>query len=78
MLNDRDIGKMITSQLFAILHDTEYSYVSTLDPQYSHLTEAGEKIMLECIRMMIPRAVAFEQKKMQEYAERVVMNNLSK
>ena len=78
MLNEKDIGKMMAAQLFSILHDQAYSYISTVNPEYSHLTEDGEKIMMEFIRMVTPKAVAIEQKKMQDYAEQVVINNLKR
>ena len=78
MLTEKDIGKMLSAQLFSILHDSTYSYVSTSSPDFSHLTPDGENLMMEVIRMIVPKAVALEQKKMQDYAEQVVMKNLSK
>lgn len=78
MLTEKDIGKMLSAQLFSILHDSTYSYVSTSSPDFSHLTPDGENLMMEVIRMVVPKAVALEQKKMQDYAEQVVMKNLSK
>lgn len=75
---EEDVGKIIAAQLFSCLHDTKYSYVSKTSPTFSHLTEDGERLMMEIITMLVPKAVEVERDKFQAYAEQLIIDNLKK
>lgn len=75
-MTEEDLGKIISAQLFSCLHDTKYSYVSKSSPNFSHLTEDGERLMMEIITMLVPKAVEIERDKFQAYAEQLIMDKL--
>ena len=56
----------------------DQSYVSSVGPQYSHLTDSGKKIMSELTEIMFVKAVELDQNRRKDEAEQFVMDNLKK
>jgi hypothetical protein len=78
-MDKQDIGMILVSQLAGLMKDSRYSYVtSTNDPEYSHLREPGEKIMMELVKAMFKKVVAIELAEDRARAEQLVMENLKK
>ena len=78
-MDKQDIGMILVSQLSGLMKDSRYSYVtSTSDPEFSHLREPGEKIMLELVKTMFKRVVAIELAEDRARAEQYMMDNLKK
>lgn len=78
MLTEREIGSILAAQLMAAVRNRDQSYVSTASAQYSHLEESGKKIMAELTELMFVKAVELDQKRRQQDAEQLVMDNLKK
>lgn len=78
MLNEREIGSILAAQLMAIVRNKDQSYVSSIGAQYSHMNDSGKKIMTEIVDMMFTKAVEYDQKRRQDEAEQLVMDNLKK
>jgi hypothetical protein len=77
MLSDKDIGHVLSAQLFSLIKSRDYSYVSST-PAYSHLEDSGKKVMAELVDMMFIKAVEYNKKRIQDEAEKLVMDNLKK
>lgn len=78
MLTEREIGSILAAQLMGAVRNKEQSYVSSVGAQYSHLNDSGKKIMAELIDMMFIKAVEFDNKRRQDEAEQLIMDNLKK
>jgi len=78
VLTEREIGSILAAQLMAMVRNREQSYVSNVGAQYSHLEAPGKKIMAELVDMMFIKAVELDQKRRQQDAEQLVMDNLKK
>lgn len=78
MLTEREIGAILAAQLMGTIRNRDQSYVSSINPQYSHLEESGKKIMAELVDMMFVKAVECDKKRRQDEAEQLVMENLKK
>ena len=78
MLSEKEIGHILSSQLFSLIKSRDYSYVSSSNPSFSHLEDSGKKIMAELTEMMFVKAVEYDKKRRQEEAEQLVMENLKK
>lgn len=78
MLTEREIGAILAAQLMGTIRNRDQSYVSTINPQYSHLEDSGKKIMAELVDMMFVKAVECDRKRRQDEAEQLVMENLKK
>lgn len=76
MLNEEEVGKILSSQLFALMRDKRYGYAST--PSFSRLNDSGKQIMAELIEMLIPKIVECQQQMDKDRAEKIVMENLKK
>lgn len=75
MLNEDQIGKILSAQLFALMRDKNYSYSSST-PAYSKLHENGYEVMQAMIEMLVPKVAEAQFLADKERAEKIVMNNL--
>lgn len=78
MLNEKEIGQVLSAQLMGILRNGEHSYVSGADAKFSHLRDSGKKIMAELTELMFIKAVEYDKKRKQDEAEQLIMENLKK
>ena len=78
MLTEKEIGSILAAQLMSAVRNRDQSYVSNVGAQYSHLYDPGKKIMAELVDMMFIKAVELDQKRRQQDAEQLVMDNLKK
>jgi hypothetical protein len=78
MLTEKEIGSILAAQLMSAVRNRDQSYVSNVGAQYSHLNDPGKKIMAELVDMMFIKAVELDQKRRQQDAEQLVMDNLKK
>ena len=78
MLTEREIGSILAAQLMGTIRNKEQSYVSSVGAQYSHLNDSGKKIMAELIDMMFIKAVEYDNKRKQDDAEQLMVDNLKK
>lgn len=59
-----------------LLDNSRYFYHSTVGTQYCHLTEEGEKAILDYIKIMSPLIHEAEQKAFDQRAKDIVMQTL--
>jgi hypothetical protein len=78
MLSEKEIGSILAAQLMGTIRNKDQSYVSSVGAQYSHLNDSGKKIMAELIDMMFVKAVEYDNKRRQDEAEQLIVDNLKK
>lgn len=78
MLSEKEIGSILAAQLMATVRNKDQSYVSSTSPKYSYLEEPGKRIMMELVDVMFVKAVECDQKRKQDDAEQLVMENIKK
>lgn len=76
MLNEEEVGKILSSQLFSLMLDGRYSYSGS--PSFSHLNDKGKKVMADLVEMLVPKVVECQQQMDRDRAEKLVMENLKK
>jgi hypothetical protein len=78
MLTERDIGAMLTNQLFGMIRNDKHSYISKVGVEYCHLHPEGEKLMLEMVNLLFKKAVECEKQRNIEFAQQHMMDSLKK
>lgn len=74
---DNDVIKTVTyAGLKELLFDRKYFYHSHVGVNYCHLTEDGERAVLEYIRVMAPLMREAEEKALDQRAKDIVMRTL--
>lgn len=76
-MTEKEIGIMLSSQLFGLMRNKEYAYVSSI-AGYSHLHDDGRKIMMNLIDMLAAKAADEIHRNDKERAEQIMMDNLKK
>jgi hypothetical protein len=74
---DNDVLRTVTyAGLRDLLFDRKYFYYSSVGANYSHLTEDGERAVLEYIKTMAPLMREAEEKALDQRAKDLVMQTL--
>jgi hypothetical protein len=77
MFTEREVGDIIAGQLFSLMRNKDYAYISTI-AGYSHLNEDGRELMLSLIEMLAPKVADTIHKQDKERAEQIMMETLKK
>jgi hypothetical protein len=77
-MTEREIGHILAAQLLAAVRNKEMSYVSTVNAQYSHLTDDGRRVMSELVELMFTKAVVCEQERIKNAAEQMMVDAIKK
>lgn len=64
--------------LYEIIKDSKLYYNSSIGPNYSHLTEDGEKAVLFWINLMAPEMIQHETAMLDARAKKMVIDELKK
>lgn len=74
---DNDVLKTVTyAGLRELVFDRKYFYYSSVGTNYSHLTDEGERAILEYIKVMAPLMREAEEKALDQRAKDLVMKTL--
>lgn len=74
---DHDVLKTVFyAGIKDLLKNSRYFYHSPIGAQYCHLTDAGEKAILDYIKIMSPLIHEAEQKAFDQRAREIVMQTL--
>jgi hypothetical protein len=75
-MKSQDVEKMVIGSIKEILRDRRYFYNSTVGPDYCHLTEEGNRAILDLINVLGSRMlIALEQEDV-ERSKQLVLDNL--
>ena len=76
------MNKLLPNQVYAglmeILRHPKYYYNSSVNPDYSHFTEEGEKALLEFFQMVGPKMLKMEEDMLDQRAKDLVIKELKK
>jgi hypothetical protein len=67
---------MIKGALDAIIDNKEYFYNSHVGPQYSHLTGAGEAMLVKSMNTLLPLLAQAKERELDERAKSITWNTL--
>lgn len=70
--------KIIVGSLFEILNDPRYVYKNLDTPAYSELRFAGKEAIVAVVEAALPLLVAGQAAEIREYAERLMLEKISK
>ena len=74
---DKHALKDITyGALAEIFKDKRLYYYSSVGPGYSHLTEEGEKVIVECINLLAYRIIESDEEDINKRAKELTMKAL--
>lgn len=72
------LKNLIYGGLTQLMQNKEYYYHSSVNPNFSHWTDEGEKVLVGYLTVMGPQMLAAEQKRLDIRAKEMVMDQLTK
>ena len=72
----RDVERMIIGSVKEIIRDRQYFYHSTIGPEYCHLTEEGNRAIIDLINVLGSRLLKAEAEEDIERSKQLVLNEL--
>lgn len=75
-MQSRDIEKMMVGSIKEILKDRQYFYHSSIGPEYCHLTEAGNRAILDIVNLLGSRLSVAIEKEDIERSKKLVLDEL--
>jgi hypothetical protein len=77
MSKNRKATTMVMGALKELINNHEYAYVSSSNPKFSHLEDAGKEFVIELVETVLPLLVAAQQEKTMTDAEELMLKKLS-
>ena len=77
-MRTQDVEKMIIGSIKEILKDRKYFYYSNVGPDYCHLTDEGNRAILNAINLLGSRMVVAQEKEDVERSKQMVLDELKK
>lgn len=77
MSKSRQATTMIMGSLKELLHNRDYAYVSSSNPKFSHLEDAGKQFVVDLIETVLPILVEAENNRIKNEAEELMLKKLS-
>ena len=77
-MRSQDIEKMIIGSIKEIVKDRKYFYYSTVGPEYCHLTEEGNRAILEAINLLGSRMIVALDREDVERSKQLMLDELKK
>ena len=75
-MRSQDIEKMIIGSIKEIVKDRKYFYYSTVGPEYCHLTEEGNRAILEAINLLGSRMIVALDREDVERSKQLMLDEL--
>lgn len=72
----RDVEKMIMGSIKEIIRDKQYFYHSTVGPEYCHLTDEGNRAILDLVNVLGARLLKAEAEEDIERSKQMVLDQL--
>ena len=77
-MRTRDVEKMIIGSVREVIRDRTYFHNSTVGPEYCHLTEEGQRAVVEMFNVLLPRLVKAQELEDHERSKAIVFEELKK
>jgi hypothetical protein len=75
-MKTQDVEKMMVGSIKEILIDRHYFYYSTVGPDYCHLTEQGERAIIDIMNVLGSRMAMAMDKEDIERSKQLVLDQL--
>ena len=75
-MRTRDVEKMMLGSIKEILRDRNYFYYSTIGPEYCHLTEEGNRAIIDIMNILGSRMAVAIEKEDVERSKKLVLDEL--
>ena len=75
-MQTKDVEKMIVGSIKEILRDRQYYYHSSIGAEYCHLTEAGERAIVDIINVLGSRMMLAIEREDIERSKQLVLDEL--
>jgi hypothetical protein len=75
-MKTQDIEKLLIGSIKELLQDPKYFYQSTVGPDYCHLTQVGNDVILETVNILGPRLLLAMMQEDVERSKQMVLDNL--
>jgi hypothetical protein len=75
-MKTQDIEKLLIGSIKELLQDPKYFYQSTVGPDYCHLTQVGNDVILETVNILGSRLLLAMMQEDVERSKQLVLDNL--
>jgi hypothetical protein len=75
-MNKEALKDLTYGGVMEILHNSRFYYRSSVGSQYSHLTDDGEKALIEYMKLMSFKMLEAEEAELDSRAKKMVLNTL--
>jgi len=75
-MKTQDVEKLLIGSIKELLQDPKYFYQSTVGPDYCHLTQAGNDVILETVNILGSRLLFATMQEDVERSKQLVLDNL--
>ena len=77
MSKNRAATTMVMGALKELVNNRDYAYVSTGNPKYSHLEDAGKEFVVNLVDTILPLLVEAQTERIKAEAEELMLKKLS-
>lgn len=77
VLNDQ-VSVIVMGALKELVSNRKFSYISSVNPSYSHLEEPGKEMVVNLVQSVLPLLVQARDLQIREEAEKLMLDKLSK
>jgi hypothetical protein len=77
MSKNRAATTMMMGALKELINNRDYAYISTGNPKYSHLEEAGKVFVVDLVETVLPMLVEAQAERIKAEAEELMLKKLS-
>ena len=75
-MKTQDVEKLLIGSIKELLQDPKYFYQSTAGPDYCHLTQVGNDVILETVNILGSRLLLAMMQEDVERSKQLVLDNL--
>jgi hypothetical protein len=75
-MKTQDVEKLLIGSIKELLQDPKYFYQSTVGPDYCHLTQVGNDVILETVNILGSRLLFATMQEDVERSKQLVLDNL--
>jgi hypothetical protein len=76
LLSVAEVQSMIKGSLHSVVQDRNYFYHSSTGPNYSHLTEEGQEMLIKSMNVLLPLLADAEQRDIDRRAKQITFDML--
>lgn len=77
ILNDQ-VSVIVMGALKELISNRKFSYISSVNPSYSHLEEPGKEMVVNLVQSVLPLLIQARDLQVREEAEKLMLEKLSK